>query len=96
MKKLNSYLLPIISGFLAVVSLFSAYTNYFVLIALIPLFLFLYKENRLSRLWFGVFFYHLFFSVTIGVLIIGEPAILLFTSLIFSLLGLAVWLVKKY
>lgn len=96
MKKFNNYFLPIISGILAVVSLLSAYTNYFVLIALIPLFLFLYNENRLKRLWLGVLFYHLFFAATIGILIIGEPLILLFTSLTFSFLGLAIWLVKKY
>jgi apolipoprotein N-acyltransferase len=96
MKKYLYYLLPLSSAMLASLSLFSEFTSFLVFIALIPLGWFIIKENKLRRLWIGVFLYHFVYVIVIGLFIAVEPLTWLLSSLIFSVLAVGIWLIKRY
>jgi apolipoprotein N-acyltransferase len=88
--------MPVISGVVAGISMLLPSANYFILAALIPFFLFIYRENKFWRLWLGVFLYSLFFSTVIASASVFEPLLILTTALIYSLSAIAFWSVKKF
>ncbi len=94
-KNLLIFLMPIVSGMVAGISMLFPSANYFILAALTPFFLFIYRENKFWRLWLGVFLYSLFFSIIIASASVFEPLFILSTAFIYCLAGIVFWGVKK-
>lgn len=92
----TSYFLPFLSSLLTVFALVFDTGAYLIFVSLIPLFIFLYYEKSLLHLWAGSFSFYFVANTIICLFSVMEPANLLLSGLIFSFLGVFIWLIKKY